>query len=103
MRDALEKTGADPDSRRELVVLAAQLINVNEQLIEEKRGEMKDHVRQHEKARARSKSRPGRSSSCRDGRREDSSKRDESRERLSRRLSFHQVRGVASSASDEED
>ena len=56
VRDMLEKTGADPDSRRELVILAAQLIKVNEQLIGEKEEESKKHVKEHREAMLRSKS-----------------------------------------------
>ena len=98
VREMLEKTGADPDSRRELVVLAAQLISVNEQLIGEKEEESKKHVREHKEARARSKSEAGSSRS----RSSKSSKREKSHDRQSRRPSSQQTRCDFSSASDKE-
>ena len=98
VRDMLEKTGANLDSRRELVVLAAQLIKVNEQLIEEKEEESKKHVRDHKEARSRSKSEAGSSRS----RSSKSSKREKSHERQSRRPSSRQTRCDFSSASEEE-
>ena len=96
VRDMLEKTGADPDSRRELVILAAQLIKVNEQLIGEKEEESEKHVRDHKEAMVRSKSEANIS------RGRHSSRRKRSKERHSKRPSSCQTRGAASSASDEE-
>ena len=98
VRDMLEKTGANPDSRRELVVLAAQLIKVNEQLIEEKEEESKKHVREHKEARARSKSEASTSRS----RSSKSSRRDKSHERQSKRPSHRQTRCEYSSATEED-
>ena len=85
VRDMLEKTGVDPDSRRELVVLAAQLIEVNEQLIVEKEEETEKHMRDHKEAKSRSRSEVDYNRNRRDA----SSKRAKSNERQSRRSSFH--------------
>ena len=89
VRDVLEKTGADPDSRKELVVLAAQLMDENEQLKGEK-GETK--------SRKRSKSRSERSGSRTDG----SSKRQESRDRSFKHYSSRQVKGIISSSGEDD-
>ena len=98
VRDMLEKTGADPDSRRELVVLAAQLIEVNEQLIGEKEEESKEHVREYKGARNRSRSMADSSRS----KREEDKKRAKSSSARSRRPSFRQARETESSSAGED-
>ena len=99
VREMLEKTGADPDSRRELVVLAAQLIKVNEQLIQEKEEESRSHVREHREEKLRSRSETNISK----GKKGKGSKREESQERHSRRPSSCQARRAIPSTSEEED
>ena len=95
VREMLEKTGADPDSRRELVVLAAQLIKVNEQLIEEK----EEESRRHREEKLRSKS----DTNLSKGKKGKGGKREESPERHSRRTSSCQARRAIPSTSEEED
>ena len=99
VRDMLEKTGADPDSRRELVVLAAQLIKVNKQLIEEKEDEPDNKKTRQKEERGRSRSEASSSRS----RRDDSKKREGNKDRQSKKPSFRQARGAVSSASEEGD
>ena len=98
VRDMLEKTGADPDSRRELVVLAAQLIEVNEQLIVEKEEESRQHVRDYKGAKYRSRSLAENSRDKHDVEK----KRAKSSAGRSRRPSFRQVRGTESSSAGED-
>ena len=98
VRDMLEKTGADPDSRRELVVLAAQLIEVNEQLICEKEEESRKHVRDYKGAKNRSRSMADSSRSKKDEER----KRAKSSGSRSSRSSFRQVRASESSSAGED-
>ena len=94
----LEKTGADPDSRRELVVLAAQLIEVNEQLIGEKEEESRKHVRDHKGAKNRSRSMVD-NNRTHDG---VDKKRAKSTDTRSRRLSFRQARETESLSAGED-
>ena len=99
VRDMLEKTGADPDSRRELVVLAAQLIKVNKQLIGEKEEESEKKEKKHKEERGRSRSEVCSSRS----RRDESSRGKGDKDKKSKKSSFRQARGAVSSASEEED
>ena len=99
VRDMLEKTGADPDSRRELVVLAAQLIKVNKQLIGEKEEESEKKEKKHKEERGRSRSEACSSRS----RRDESSRGKGDKDKHSKKSSFRQARGAISSASEEED
>ena len=98
VRDMLEKTGADPDSRRELVVLAAQLIEVNEQLICEKEEESRKHVRDYKGAKNRSRSMADSSRNKKDEER----KRAKSSGSRSSKSSFRQVRETESSSAGED-
>ena len=95
VREMLEKTGADPDSRRELVVLAAQLIRVNEQLIGEKEEESKRHREEELKSKSEDNISKGNKGKGR--------KREESQQRHSRRTSSCQARLAIPSTSGEED
>ena len=89
VRDRLEKSGADPDNRRDLVVLAARLIEENEKLIGGKRGKKGKGL----KVESRSKS-----EACLSGNR-----RDVSEERLTKSSSYRQVNDITSESSGEEE
>ena len=93
VREMMEKTGADPDDRRDLVLLAAQLIDVNQKLIQEKQEEGKGEWR----GRSRSEASGSRS------RIDSNSKRVMSTGTLTKKSSFRQERHVTHSSSGEED
>ena len=91
VRDRLEKSGADPDNRRDLVVLAARLIEENERLAGGKREKKGEGLKKGSRHKSKSEA-------CLT-----SERRDKSEERLNRSFSYRQVDDIPSESSGEED